>query len=228
MIAKKTPKADLEKKRFAFFQIGLLIAGSSCLAAFEYSSVKPTDQQVYVEPAPDIFGEPIPDKTIEILRPQKQNKKVQRGEEIEVVKKIVEEKFVETIKIDTSDIIITEPIGDPDPGAGIGYEKPGDIIPVPDVEPSFPGGIAAMSHYINDNIELPYDIPAYDQGTVYVEFVVNKNGSIEQVKIRRGLSVQLNKAAKKVVKNMPKWIPGEQAGKPVRVRFTLPIKISSN
>ena len=93
-----------------------------------------------------------------------------------------------------------------------------------EVEPAFPGGEAAMAQWLNDNIEYPQlSVEMGEQGIVYVQFVVNKDGSIEQVRIVRGVSDALDDEAKRVVKKMPKWSPGEQAGKPVRVRFTLPI-----
>jgi protein TonB len=93
-----------------------------------------------------------------------------------------------------------------------------------EVEPTFPGGEGAMMTWIQENIEYPQiAVEMGEQGIVYVQFVVNKDGSIEQVKIMRGVSDALDDEAKRVVKKMPKWTPGEQAGKKVRVRYTLPI-----
>ncbi len=229
MIAKKNPKADLEKKRFAFFQIGLIIAGSACLAAFEFSTV--TDDALHVERMGDesryvLPSEPLPDYT----EPKQEEKKKAVTiiiDEIEIVKKkavegdpIIVEKGLEKITFD-----------DGGETGELGFNIVAPEVPptpYPDVEPYFPGGVAAMGDFINDQIDLPDYIPAYDQGIVYVQFVVNKDGTIEQVGIRKGLSIELDEAAKDVVSKMPKWIPGEQAGKPVRVRFTLPISIQFN
>ena len=81
-----------------------------------------------------------------------------------------------------------------------------------------------MMTWIQKHIEYPQlAIEMGEQGIVYVQFVVNKDGSIEQVKVMRGVSDALDDEAKRVVKRMPKWTPGEQAGKKVRVRYTLPI-----
>lgn len=230
MIAKKNPKADLEKKRFAFFQIGLIIAGSLCLAAFEYTTV--TAEESYVMTEPD-YGTTVldPDLLEEPMEPQKQQKKtiVVITDDVDVVDKKPDDSdvFVPDDKKDKSIIIDPGDMGGDEPG--FTFVEPVDpIVPVPDREPEFPGGLEAMAHFINDEIQLPNFIPDYDQGTVYVQFVVNKNGSIEQVEIRQGLSKELNRAAKNVVKKMPNWVPGEQAGKPVRVRFTLPINITLN
>merc|ERR1711974_299537 len=98
------------------------------------------------------------------------------------------------------------------------------IIDVPEVDPTFVGGEAAMAEWIQKNIEYPpMAVEMGEQGVVYVEFVVNTDGSIEQVKTKRGVSDALDAEAKRIVKKMPKWNPGEQAGKKVRVRFVLPI-----
>jgi protein TonB len=72
---------------------------------------------------------------------------------------------------------------------------------------------------------MPTDLDIMDQGIIYISFVVNLDGSIEFVKILRGISPELDQAAIKVVKSMPKWKPGESGGYPVRSRLTLPIAI---
>lgn len=229
MIAKKNPKADLEKKRFAFFQIGLIIAGSTCLAAFEYSSasvdeafVAPLEEErttIDITEQPPVFIEPVEKKE------RKQINIV--TEDLKVVEKKIEEG--DPLVLEKGTEIITFEGDGGDDGDEFGIAVPLDpIVDVPEREPEFPGGFSALGAFINDNIDLPDYIPTYDQGTVYVQFVVNKDGSIEQVGIRQGLSPELDKAAKDVVRKMPKWVPGEQAGKPVRVRFTLPIQIALN
>lgn len=93
-----------------------------------------------------------------------------------------------------------------------------------EVEPSFPGGQEAMVRWIQSNVIYPDSALAKnEQGTVYVKFVVNKDGSIEQVSIRKGVSEAIDNEALRVVKSMPNWTPGLEDGKPVRVFFTIPI-----
>jgi protein TonB len=93
-----------------------------------------------------------------------------------------------------------------------------------EVEPSFPGGPEALNKWIQANVVYPESaLTKNEQGFVYVKFVVNRDGSIEQVSIRKGVSEALDKEALRVVKSMPNWTPGEQEGKPVRVSYTLPI-----
>lgn len=228
MIAKKNPKADLERKRFAFFQIGLLVAGSLCLVAFEYTTAKTNSKRVaYEESYPILEAEPVPDLPIEPYK----KPKTQRVITLDVDSVIV----VETLTQEGDAAVVTNPdekiqFGDDgDDGDEYGpfeLEEPKEtIVDVPTIDASFPGGEGAMAEFINNNIELPNEI--FEQGTIYLSFVVNRDGSIEQVKVLRGLSGDLDYAAKKVVKKMPRWQPGEHLGKSVRSRFTLPIRIST-
>ena len=94
-----------------------------------------------------------------------------------------------------------------------------------EVEPQFPGGTEAMMKWLSNEInypELPREMGI--GGTVYIEFVVNTDGSITNVKSVKSPHEDLSKEGIRVVKKMPKWSPGEQAGKKVRVRYHLPIK----
>jgi len=91
-------------------------------------------------------------------------------------------------------------------------------------QPEFSGGMAQMYSYLKKNIKYPdMEFDAGIQGKVYVEFVVEKDGSVEDVSIRRGVSPGLDKEALRAVKSMPKWTPGKMNGKAVKVRFTIPV-----
>ena len=98
------------------------------------------------------------------------------------------------------------------------------IVEFPDVEAGFPGGPAEMMKWINDNVKYPQtSIEMNEQGRVFLSFVVEKDGSITNVKVERGISIDLDREAKRVVRKMPKWVPGESAGRAVRARCRLPI-----
>ncbi len=91
-------------------------------------------------------------------------------------------------------------------------------------QPEFPGGMAKMYQYLQSNTKYPdMEFDAGIQGKVFVEFVVEKDGDISDVKVRRGVSPGLDKEAVRAVKSMPKWNPGKMNGKPVKVRFTIPV-----
>lgn len=90
--------------------------------------------------------------------------------------------------------------------------------------PQFPGGESEMYKFISENLRYPaIDQEIGNEGRVSIRFVVTKTGEISDVQILRGVSSTCDKEAVRVIKNMPKWIPGKQNGNPVPVYFTLPI-----
>ena len=98
---------------------------------------------------------------------------------------------------------------------------------IPETMPYFPGGNVLMLKYLADNIKYPASaIKAKKQGRVIVGFIVQKDGSITHAKIVRSIDPELDAEALRVVKGMPKWTPGTQLGKPVSVKYTLPVKFS--
>ena len=93
--------------------------------------------------------------------------------------------------------------------------------------PAFPGGMEAMIEYLSSNIKYPADAQKQKvDGRVLVNFVVEKDGSITEVKVIKPAFPSLDAEAVRVVKAMPKWKPGYQNGKAVRVQFTMPINFS--
>lgn len=98
------------------------------------------------------------------------------------------------------------------------------VFDVVEVMPQFPGGQIAMLQYLMKNIKYPEQAMKEGiQGRVTVRFIVEKDGSISDVKPILSVHPLLNKEAVRVVKSMPKWSPGKHNGKPVRVRFNLPV-----
>ncbi len=100
-----------------------------------------------------------------------------------------------------------------------------EIIDFPEKEAQFPGGQDAMFEFIKDNLRYPeVALAAKTQGKVYVDFVVGKDGDISQIRIVRGVSTELDREAKRIVRSMPKWIPAEVNGHKVNSRCRLPIR----
>lgn len=96
-----------------------------------------------------------------------------------------------------------------------------------DQPPSFPGGESQLIKYLSDNIVYPPIERDYGiQGLVVVSYVVEKDGSITNIKILKGVTPNINNEAMRVVKGMPAWIPGYIKGKPVRVNINLPIRFA--
>lgn len=99
------------------------------------------------------------------------------------------------------------------------------IFFVVEVQPEFPGGMDSMYAFIQKNLIYPEKAKAEGiEGRVFITFTIEKDGSVSNVKILRGIGGGCDEAAKEVVEKMPKWKPGTQRGKPVRVQFNLPIK----
>ena len=103
------------------------------------------------------------------------------------------------------------------------------VFDVVEVMPQYPGGQIAMLKYIMENMKYPKQAMKEGiQGRVAVRFIVEKDGSISDVKPILSVHPLLNKEAVRVVKSMPKWSPGKQNGKPVRVRFVVPVMFKLN
>ena len=102
-----------------------------------------------------------------------------------------------------------------------------DISQLVEEMPEFPGGDAARFKYLRDNIQYPREArESGKQGTVYVTFVVERNGSISDIKILRGIGGGCDEEVIRLISWMPRWKPGRQRGKPVRVQFNMPIKFT--
>ncbi|MDD4630674.1 MAG: energy transducer TonB [Proteiniphilum sp.] len=98
------------------------------------------------------------------------------------------------------------------------------IFEVVEQPASFPGGDAALMSWLNENIKYPVIAQENGiQGRVIIQFVVGRDGTIDDINVVRGVDPSLDKEAVRLVNNMPKWIPGKQGGTAVKVRFTLPI-----
>lgn len=105
----------------------------------------------------------------------------------------------------------------------------GEIFQVVEEQPMFPGGMEEMMKFLQQNIKYPKEAQKQGkQGRVIVQFVVNKDGSITGDSVVRSVDPLLDAEALRVVRSMPNWTPGKQKGKPVRVRFTLPVTFQLN
>ena len=113
-----------------------------------------------------------------------------------------------------------EEIAQPEPKR----EEENKVFDVVEQMPSYPGGMGALMSWLSQNIKYP-TVAAENgiSGRVIVQFVVERDGSITDVRVARGVDPYLDKEATRVVKMMPHWIPGKQNGAPVRVKYTVPV-----
>lgn len=146
-------------------------------------------------------------------------------EEIVVVKDIKDKKIgAETIKGDPDAVLTVEPVGT---GTAAVVEEDNTVYNTAGIEvkPDFPGGMDKFYAYVAKNYQTPEEEGL--KGKVYVTFVVEKDGSLTDIKVLRDIGYGTGKEAIRVLTKAPRWNPGEQNGKKVRCTFSLPINIQS-
>ena len=221
MQLKKSPKASLEDKKLIYVLMGLVLVLSICYVAFEWTEKEVTKYEVTDT---DFFFEEEIDiqQTSQETPPPPPPPAVQEVEVLNVVEDDVE---TETIEINTEDEKDVEVIIAPPVEAPVEEEEEEVIFMVVESMPEFPGGQQALFKYLAENVKYPVIAQENGiQGRVICQFVVNKDGSIvDVVAVRSSGEPSLDKEAIRVIKSMPKWKPGKQRGKPVRVKYTVPV-----
>ncbi|HRS54282.1 MAG TPA: energy transducer TonB [Bacteroidales bacterium] len=222
MQERKTESADIDKFNGIFFQIGLIIALVIPLIAFEwktYDKSKVKESNIMI----NSFDEEI----IQITK-REEPPPPPKPEPVTTLINIVEDNVIveNDILVNTEADQTTEvsnyvaPVETP--GEQVVQEE--EIFTIVEEQPSFPGGEEARIKFIASNIKYPQIARENGiEGKVFVTFVVEKDGSITNVKLLRDIGGGCGEEAIRVVKAMPKWIPGKQRGQPVRVQFNMPI-----
>ena len=217
MEAKKNPEVNLEHKRGLFLQIGLVVALLLVLVAFEYKSYEKVAYNLGQLNLDDLEEEIIPITKQEVKPPPPPPPP---PEVIEIVEDEVE---IE------NEIEIEDTESDEDEEIEIEEEDDDEFFMVVENMPEFPGGDLGLMKYIQKNVKYPAIAKEYNiTGKVYVSFIVDKSGSVTNVKVVRGVDKNLDAEAVRVVKLLPKYKPGKQRGKAVRVMFTIPINFTLN
>ncbi len=112
---------------------------------------------------------------------------------------------------------------------GIYAQQNAKAYDIVDVMPQFPGGMNAMMKFVSDNVKYPKEAEKKKlEGKSAIHFIVEKDGSISNVSVKKSSHPILDQEAMRVVKSMPKWIPGKLKGKAVRVKFIIPIAFRLN
>jgi len=220
MEPKKNPKKDLNRKRTLFLQIGLVISLTIVFVAFEWKTYEKQEDILTATGPVQI------DQEIVQITQQEQPEPPKAPQVTTILEVVGDDEIIQ----DEIDISIEDR---PDQAAQTYIPVLVEEAPEPVAEeiftfveeyPEFPGGEKALYEYIKNNIRYPEVARTSGiTGTVYVQFVVEKDGSISDVKVLRGIGGGCDEEAVRVVKSMPKWKPGKQRGQPVRVYYTLPI-----
>ena len=223
METKKTPKANLESKRPTWLLVGYVTVLAFMFVAFEWTrdirvdtsgrineNVFEQDMEIPLTRQPEVTPPPPPQVTpindvLTIIDDDDTAEETNFASSEETGEDVV----IKHIPVTVDEEVVVED----------------DIFVVVEENPQFPnGGTAGLLQYLGKNIKYP-TIPQENgtQGRVTVQFVVNKDGSIVDVKVIRGVDPYLDKEAVRVISTMPKWIPGKQRGVPVRCKFTVPV-----
>lgn len=174
------------------------------------ASPPPIDKSMHVE----LMARPVVKAAVKNLPPKVTTEPVVQ-EELPTVEEIKEK----TPDVKTEGIETTgENILDGDGGSG-------EIFEGAEERPHFIGGEPALAEFISKNLRYPLSAQRLRiSGTVFVSFVVNTDGSLEEIKTINGISADCDKEALRLVQAMPPWEPGKNSGKPIRVRLVLPVK----
>ena len=205
MEVKKSPKADLEGKKTIFLEIGFVIALGILLSAFNWKTNTKVEEGFVITQEEQVEEEIIP-ITQQMMKPPPPPPPAP--------------KLTDLIEIVEDELSIDEELEIDDAEADVENKNNYNFV-VEDM-PQFPGG--SVQKWIAKNVKYPMIAQENNiQGKVFVQFVIEKDGSVSDVKVARSVDPSLDKEAIRVVKAMPKWKPGKQRGKPVRVSYTVPI-----
>ena len=220
MEVKKSPKADLEGKKSTGLLIGYVMVLAIIFAAFEWTQrdrkIDTSGQvaEIPITEQPEQIAAPPPPEApsiAETLTIVDDDSDVQQsailsseetGEQVEI-------KYTPTVAVaeEEEDVVDEQ-----------------EIFEIVEEPTTFPGGDAALMQWLSKNIKYPAIAQENGtQGRVTVRFVVERDGSVSNAEVIRGVDPYLDKEALRVVNSMPKWNPGKQRGKAVRTRFTLPV-----
>lgn len=224
MEVKKSPKADLEKGKLTSILMGMIVGLAVLFVGFEWS-----DRDVQVVQS-DGVSDIIAEEEVEITRPENTPPPPPpppppaAAEVLNVVDDNVELADVDIISSEDDQTAKQTQVYTPPAVVEEEEESAQTIFTVVEKMPEFPGGTSALMSYLAKSIKYPVIAQENGiQGRVSCSFVINKDGTIVDAEVLRGVDPSLDKEALRVINTMPKWTPGQQRGKPVRVKYTVPV-----
>jgi len=233
MEVKKSKKADLEGQKGTSLLIGFVISFATMLAAFEWTTHEFTNKSTLCK-----NSSLVPDEMeiVPVTQPVFANTPpppADAPQVAEILDIVDNETEIDDSKIETVEDINSAISGPSSPHGPSMMAPPAptfedtgedEIFEFVEEDPSFPGGNAALMTWLAKNLKYPSAAQETGiQGRILVSFIVNRDGSIVEPRVMRSVDPSLDKEALRVVSSMPRWRPGKQHGKPVRVKFTLPV-----
>ncbi len=221
MEEKKSPKANLENKKLMFTQIGLIISLAIAWLAFEHKSYDKRE----IDPSLLRTAEVVEEELVEITKQEEQKPQPvevpKQTTQLEIVQDDVEVEDIE-INAEVEQTEIIEEYVAPEVEEEEVVEQ--EIFQIVEEMPAFPGGEQKLLEYVAKNTKYPQIARESGiQGRVFIGFVVEPDGSVSNVKVLRGIGGGCDEEAVRVIKSMPKWKPGKQRGKAVRVSYQIPV-----
>lgn len=219
MEPKKNPKVDLTRKSGLLMNIGLCVSLLSVIVAFEWRTYDESgilDLGQVQDDFEDIMEIPPTEQ------PPPPPPKIQLPEIIEVPD---EEEIEEEIEVEldvevTEETVIEDIVFEEAPEEEVVEE----VFTIVEDQPEFPGGMAAFYKFVGDNMDYPSQARRMGiEGRVYVQFVVDKDGTVTEVTAVKGIGAGCDEEAERVLRTAPKFKPGKQRGRAVKVRMVLPI-----
>lgn len=178
-------------------------------------------------PPPLVRLPPPPKDVIKFLPPKVTEKDVPEEEEMPTIDEVKKADVIGSETIEgPGDVVFDEPPVEVSTGE---EEAAPTIFTVVEQMPEFPGGQEALLKFMSKNTRYPEDAQRREiQGVVYLSFVVDQEGKINDIVVQKGISKDCDEEAVRVVKKMPPWKPGKQSGRAVQVRFSLPFRFKLN
>lgn len=219
MEPKKNPKVDLTRQSGLLMNIGFTVSLLLVILAFEWRTYDDSglvDLGQVQDDFEDIMEIPPTEQ------PPPPPPKIQLPEIIEVPD---EEEIEEEIEVEldvevTEETVIEDIVFEEAPAE----EEVEEVFTIVEDQPEFPGGMAAFYKYVGDNMDYPSQARRMGiEGRVYVQFVVDKAGNVTEVKAVKGIGAGCDEEAERVLREAPKFKPGKQRGRAVKVRMVLPI-----
>ncbi len=213
METKKERTVDLERKRNLHLTIGLLLSVSLVTFAFEWRTALRPMVDI---PEGEVIEHILPPVPITVQEPPKPKIAEIRIVPVEDDKVIVDDI---TFDLPSFDDPVDEPVFIEPP-----KETSEEIHLIVEEQPSFPGGEQGFYTYVSKHLDYPKQAIRHGvEGKVYVQFVVDTDGSLSDIQVLKGIGAGCDAEALRVLQNSPPWNPGKQRGRAVRVRMTIPI-----
>ncbi len=241
MEIKKSNSAQLEDKRLTFFLLGLLVAFSLLFVGLQYQRGEKGEDGLaenFEDLSQDLEMSTPPDQKDMVSAEAMSKAPASQAitQEVKATEQQQVEKAPQKISTTTSELVIGDGTGAVD-GADIKEAAPETTLPNPDVQteepiqftvvqkiPEFPGGWSTFMQWLTKNLKYPAQAQKNKvQGTVVVSFIVNKDGSIANIKVSTSVAPILDNEALRVMKMMPKWKPGMDRNKVCRTMIAVPV-----